>query len=147
MCTAACVKQSFTRRLKFSTDIQFRFVQEEHAGGYCSCWGIGDLAIVHNGTTNSINARYVHCRLSHMHGHVCLKTASETRNAWSFHKEQNSQLTSETSIWLCWHPPNKTDPNFRKLNLPPTKLSMLVFSHSALGLELCPQYPTSYHCS
>ena len=73
VCTAACVNQSVTRRLKFSTDVQFRFVQEEHAGGYCSCWGISDLAIVHNGTTYSINARYVHCRLSYMQGHVCLK--------------------------------------------------------------------------
>ena len=58
----ACMDWSITRELQASNvtgAIQFRFLQEEHAGGYCSCWGINDLA-VYNGTTNfATDERYI----------------------------------------------------------------------------------------
>ena len=57
----ACVNRLITRELQVSNvtgAIQFRFLQEEHAGGYCSCWGISDLA-VYNGTTRFTDERYI----------------------------------------------------------------------------------------
>ena len=29
-----------------ASDIQFRFVQEEHAGGFCNCWDIDNLMLM-----------------------------------------------------------------------------------------------------
>ena len=55
---------------------------------------------------------------------------------------QNIPLTSKSAIWLCWlsrkswHTPlkpTKTEPSFRKLNSPPTKLGMLFPAHLHVG--------------
>ena len=57
----ACVNRSVTRELQASNvagAVQFRFFQEEHAGAYCSCWGISDL-VVYNGTTRFTDERYI----------------------------------------------------------------------------------------
>ena len=36
-----------------ASDIQFRFVQEEHAGGYCNCWDIDNLMLM-NGPPHAV---------------------------------------------------------------------------------------------
>jgi len=45
--TASCSSNPFTARtptdISGRDSIQFRFVQEEHAGGYCNCWAIDNL--------------------------------------------------------------------------------------------------------
>ena len=47
--TIACLGTSLagpTVDIGDASEIQFRFVQEEHAGGYCNCWDIDDLTLV-----------------------------------------------------------------------------------------------------
>ena len=51
---AACLSHSFigpTIDISGASDIQFRFVQEEHTGGYCNCWTVDDL-VLRNGSSN-----------------------------------------------------------------------------------------------
>ena len=54
----ACVNRSARQLLPSDVAearvVQFRFLQVEHGGGYCSCWGISDLA-VYNGTARLTN--------------------------------------------------------------------------------------------
>lgn len=110
-----------TQRLNFSTGIQFRFVQEEHAGGYCNCWGISDLKLttVHNGTTHSINARYVHSRVPFMRVHVWkhmnfkFHYRDETR-----YKLRLKKTNSGTENWGFWY--YQVEVNVWKRKFPPS---------------------------
>jgi len=56
---AACLSHSFigpTIDISGASDIQFRFVQEEHTGGYCNCWAIDNL-VLRNRSSN-VTLRY-----------------------------------------------------------------------------------------
>ena len=53
-----------------ASDIQFRFVQEEHAGGFCNCWDIDNLMLM-NGPANATLGYAVEWPSSQCHADVC----------------------------------------------------------------------------
>ena len=56
---AACLSHNFigpSIDISGASDIQFRFVQEEHTGGYCNCWAVDNL-VLRNGSS-SVTLRY-----------------------------------------------------------------------------------------
>ena len=56
---AACLNHSFigpTIDISGASNIQFRFVQEEHAGGYCNCWFVDNLVL--KNVSSNVTLRY-----------------------------------------------------------------------------------------